>query len=74
MFKLTATVKTIHDTVQVTEKFAKREFVVEDNSSMYPQTLLFQTVQDKCTLLDQIAEGETVEISFNMNSIVTGKH
>lgn len=66
MFKLQGTVKVIMDTVQVTEKFAKREFVVEDTSSMYPQMIMFQAVQDKCSMLDGITEGEQVEVSFNL--------
>jgi hypothetical protein len=66
MFKLTGTLKVIKDTVQVTEKFAKREFVVNDASSMYPQDILFQAVQDKCSMLDGLTEGEQVEVSFNL--------
>lgn len=66
MFKLQGTVKVINDTVQVTEKFAKREFVVTDTSSMYPQDILFQAVQDKCSMLDGVKEGEQVEVSFNL--------
>jgi len=66
MFKLTGTVKVIKDTVQVTEKFAKREFVINDASSMYPQDIMFQSVQDKCSMLDGINEGENVEVSFNL--------
>lgn len=66
MFKLQGTVKVINDTVQVTEKFAKREFVVEDTSSMYPQMIMFQSVQDKCSMLDAVTEGDQVEVSFNL--------
>ena len=66
MFKLNGTVKVVNDTVQVTEKFAKREFVVTDTSSMYPQDILFQAVQDKCGMLDGIQPGEQVEVSFNL--------
>ena len=66
MFKLTGTVKVIKDTVQVTKKFAKREFVINDASSMYPQDILFQSVQDKCSMLDGYTEGDNVEVSFNL--------
>ena len=45
MFKLTGSIKVIKDTVQISEKFAKREFVVSDTSNMYPQDILFQLVQ-----------------------------
>lgn len=66
MFKLTGTLKVIKDTVQVTEKFSKREFVVSENSSMYPQEIIFQAAQDKCSMLDGFTEGEQVEVSFNL--------
>ena len=66
MYKLTGTVKVIKDTVQISEKFAKREFVINDASSMYPQDIMFQSVQDKCSMLDGYTEGETVEVSFNL--------
>ena len=66
MYKLTGTVKLINDTVQITEKFAKREFVINDASSMYPQDIMFQAAQDKCSMLDGINEGEQVEVSFNL--------
>jgi hypothetical protein len=66
MFKLNGTIKVIKDTVQVTEKFSKREFVVNDSSSMYPQDIESQIVQDKCSMLDSYKEGDNVEISFNL--------
>lgn len=66
MFKLTGTVKVVNSTVQVSEKFSKREFVVTDTSSMYPQDILFQATQDKCSLLDAVQPGEQVEVSFNL--------
>ena len=66
MFKLTGTVKVVNPTVQVSEKFSKREFVVTDTTSMYPQDILFQATQDKCSLLDTVQPGEQVEVSFNL--------
>ena len=66
MFKLTGSIKIIKDTVQVTDKFAKREFVVTDASSMYPQDIMFQAVQDKCSMLDGFQENDNVEVSFNL--------
>ena len=66
MFKLTGTVKVLNNTVQVSEKFSKREFVVTDTSSMYPQDIMFQATQDKCSMLDAVQTGEQVEVSFNL--------
>jgi hypothetical protein len=66
MFKFTGTIKVISDTQRISEKFQKREFVVTDTTSMYPQDILFQTTQDKCNLLDQFQVNENVEVSFNL--------
>jgi hypothetical protein len=66
MFKIQGIVKVVNPTVQVSEKFSKREFVLTDNSSMYPQDILFQLTQDKCALLDGIQVNEPLEVSFNL--------
>jgi hypothetical protein len=66
MFKLSGTVKVVNNTVQVSEKFSKREFVVTDTSSMYPQDIIFQATQDKCSMLDMVQQGDQVEVSFNL--------
>jgi hypothetical protein len=65
-FKLTGAIKMIADTNQVSEKFSKRDFVVTDNSSMYPQDVLFQITQDKCNVLDAYSVGDQVEVSWNL--------
>jgi hypothetical protein len=67
MYKTTGRVKVVNDTIQITEKFAKREFVLVDNSSMYEQEIMFQFSQDKCSSLDGIQEGDQVEVSWNLN-------
>ncbi len=66
MYKLNGIVKLVNQTVQVSEKFSKREFVVTDASSMYPQDIMFQTTQDKCALLDNIQVNDQVEVTFNL--------
>ena len=65
MFKLTGTIKVLNDTVQVNDRFSKREFVVQ-TGDMYPQTILFQSTQEKCALLDGVQVGEQVEVSFDL--------
>jgi hypothetical protein len=66
MFKITGTIKVLNPTVQVSEKFSKREFVLTENTSQYPQDILFQAVQDRCALLDGMNAGEQIEVSFNL--------
>ena len=66
-FKLNGTIKKIGDTVQVTDKFKKREVVITDASTMYPQHVTMQFTQDKCDILNMYNEGQEVEISFNLD-------
>ena len=66
MFKLEGVIKVINPTVQVSDKFSKREFVITDTSSMYPQDISFQATQDKCGMLDGMNVGQNVEVSFNL--------
>jgi len=65
-FKLTGVIKVVKDTVQVTEKFQKREFVITDNGTMYPQDISFQLSQDNCEKLDGHKVGDNIEVSFNL--------
>jgi hypothetical protein len=66
MFKITGTLKVKNDTVQVSEKFSKREFVLTDNESQYPQDILFQLTQDRCALLDGFNANDQIEVAFNL--------
>jgi len=60
----------IEDTVQVSDKFKKRQFVIEKEENgggnVWVDTIKFQAVQDKCNLLDPLSIGDTVDISFNI--------
>lgn len=64
--ELTGTIKQIGVIQQVSEKFKKREFVLTDNSSQYPQHILFQMTQDKCALLDSYQVGGQLKVHFNL--------
>lgn len=50
---------------QVSEKFAKREFVIKTEGE-YPQEILLQVTQDRCELLDNFMEGETIQAFINI--------
>tara|TARA_R110000796_G_scaffold134775_2_gene250592 strand:+ start:98 stop:424 length:327 start_codon:yes stop_codon:yes gene_type:complete len=54
-----------NDTQDVSEKFSKREFVVE-TSEQYPQKIIIQFVQDKCDLLNNYNIGDIVEVGVNL--------
>ena len=65
-FKMKGLIKVINDTVQITDKFQKREFVLNVPDEKYPQDIAFQLTQTNCDKLDQIAEGQEVEVSFRI--------
>lgn len=64
---LKGTIKEIFDTQQISDRFSKREFVIEyiDNPQ-YPQYVKFELTQDKCELLDQYKVGDEVDVQFNV--------
>ena len=53
------------DSVKVSEKLTKREFVIE-TQEQYPQQVKFELVNDKCGLLDAYQIGNTLKVSFNL--------
>jgi hypothetical protein len=63
----TGKLHTIFDTKQVSERFTKREFVVElTDNPKYPQAVLFQLTGDRCTQLDRFKVGDEVRIDFSL--------
>lgn len=66
MYQLSGIVKVLNDTQQVTDTFQKREFVVTDASSQYPQDILFQAVQGNCDKLNDVNVGDQITVSFNL--------
>ena len=64
--QITGIIKLKKDEQSVSEKFKKREFVLTDNSTQYPQYISLQLTQDRCTLLDQVQVGENVVVHFNI--------
>jgi Domain of unknown function (DUF3127) len=65
--EVTGKLHTINETKQVSERFSKREFVVElaDNPK-YPQHVLFQLTGDRCSQLDEFKQGDEVRIEFSL--------
>ncbi|TAF33499.1 MAG: DUF3127 domain-containing protein [Cytophagales bacterium] len=51
---------------QVSEKFRKREFVLEVPDGQYSQHIKFQLTQDRCEVIDAFKENDTVRVSFNL--------
>jgi|SRR5690606_9292433 len=57
----------IFETTRVSDKFQKREFVVEyaENPS-YPEYIKFELIQDKCDLLDSYKVNQPIQVHFNL--------
>jgi hypothetical protein len=68
-----------YDSLQVSEKFKKREFVIElaeeINGNIYTNFAKLQLVQNKCDIIDRFNTGDVVKVSFNIkgNSYVDKK-
>lgn len=63
--QITGTLIEVFDTVQITDKFRKRDFVIRTNEQ-YPQEISIQLTQDKCELIDTIKKGEMIDVSINL--------
>jgi hypothetical protein len=65
-FSITGRLHTIFDTKRVSDRFTKREFVVEVSDGKYAQQILFQVTNDRISNLDRFSVGDDVAIEFNL--------
>jgi hypothetical protein len=69
-FEITGKVIEILPVNQVSDKFRKREFVIEKKESgggaVFVDYIKFQLIQDKCDLINESYLGEEVKIWFNL--------
>lgn len=69
-FEITGKVIDILPVIQVSDKFKKREFVIEKKDTGAPAVFIdyikFQLVQDKCDLINESFLNEEVRIMFNV--------
>lgn len=57
----------INDTQQISDRFQKREFVIEyAENPQYPEYVKFECIQDKVSLLDEYSVGDEVTVFFNL--------
>lgn len=68
-YDLVGSINEIYAEQQVSEKFRKREFILETDGQ-YPEYIKFQLVQDKCALIDQFKTGDVVKVDFNLRGRV----
>jgi hypothetical protein len=68
--EITGFIDAMWPTVQVTEKFKKREFVLEIetniNGNVYSDFAKFQLLNGHCALADDFAKGDKVEVHFKI--------
>ena len=59
-----------YDTQVISDKFKKREFVIElaeeINGNIYTNYAKLQLVQAKCDIIDRFNQGDLVKVSFNI--------
>ena len=69
-FEITGKVIEIYNTIQVNDRFKKREFVIEktesNNGMEFTDNIKFQLTQDRCNLADNISLNEEVKVNFNI--------
>lgn len=69
-FEITGKITEVFPVQQVSDKFKKREFVIERKESgggaVFVDFIKFQLVQDKCDLINESFLREEVKISFNI--------
>ncbi len=65
MSKVNGKIISISDIVVISEKFRKRDFVIETEEN-YPQKLKLQLVQDKVDIIDKYKIGDSIEANINI--------
>lgn len=69
-FEITGKIIEVQPVNQVSDKFRKREFVIEKKetggSALFVDYIKFQLVQDKCDLINESFLNEEVKIWFNL--------
>lgn len=64
-YELTGKIKLIMEQQTFPSGFTKREFVVTTEED-YPQDVKFECIKDRCSLLDNVNEGDHLTVSFNI--------
>ena len=63
--EITGVVKKVGQTQVISDKFSKREMVVEIEGED-PQPIITEATQDKCSILDKVKVGSTVTAHINL--------
>lgn len=66
MFKIQGVLKQVFAEQIVSEKFKKREFVIEIPDGKWSQLIKMEMIQNNCSFLDNYAAGDNVEVLFSL--------
>ena len=65
-FEISGTLLEKYDEMQISDKFKKREFVLETADGSYTEQIKFQLVQDKTGLIEPFNVGDKLNVKFNI--------
>ena len=65
--EFTGKVHKIFPVQELKNNFSKRDFVLLDDTTQYPQYITFQLTKDRCSLIDKYKEGDSIKVTFNLN-------
>ncbi|MCL1920601.1 MAG: DUF3127 domain-containing protein [Kiritimatiellaeota bacterium] len=65
VYNMVGAIKVVLDVMSFPSGFTKREFVLTTEED-YPQDVKFACVKEKCALLDSVAPGNRVKVSFSI--------
>lgn len=69
-YELSGKLQEKFDTQKISEKFSKREFVVEKKETKgnfeFVDNIKFQLTNDRCDILDPYNPGDEIKVSFNI--------
>ena len=65
-FTISGSVHHVGDEQSFSDKFKKRDLVIEIEDGNYKQIVKFQLINERCDLADKLRTGQDVEVSFNL--------
>ena len=65
-YDITGKVKLIQEPQTFSSGFTKREVVLTVEDGKYPQEIVLEFLQDKVSLLDNLAEGQEIKVFFDI--------
>ena len=65
-FSISGSVYHVGEEQSFSDKFKKRDLVIEVEDGNYKQIVKFQLINERCDLADKLRAGQDVEVSFNL--------